>query len=314
MEDMRKLVQISFAEIYVRQGWNARLPPYSGIEDEQTPLPPDAAPGAKQEVRLGLLSLIINEGRLIEPLIVRPRDDRGFALVDGHRRHAALSLLFERHPELGDAFEHVPAIVEDLDEAEADLWNLNSSLARKQLTPFETAWKLHRMREEHNLTGAQLAAAVAGLSEAHANNLVRAIRRLHGLRPAAEGNRCPGCNAEVDAATDVLGAWRRGESVVSAKNAIQWAAYGHEDQVQLFRESQGHRTARRAAGTPAGRRERPGRVLLRHIEEQLKALPETPYTAGLRALHAFYTGRTRVLLDERGEPIYAVVPKARQRG
>lgn len=91
---------------------------------------------------------------VLVPAIARPREDGGYELVAGHRRHRA-SELAER--------ETMPVIVRDLDDDAATIIMVDSNLQRESLLPSERAFaykmKLDAMKHQGartDLTSAQV--------------------------------------------------------------------------------------------------------------------------------------------------------------
>lgn len=75
----------------------------------------------------------IREYGVLVPAITRPREDGGYELVSGHRRHFACQLL---------GLETMPVIVRDLDDDAATIIMVDSNIQRETLLPSEQAYAL----------------------------------------------------------------------------------------------------------------------------------------------------------------------------
>lgn len=120
---------------------------------------------------------------VLVPAIARPREEGGYELVAGHRRHRA-SLLA--------GLEEMPVIVRELDDDEATIIMVDSNLQRETLLPSERAFayrmKLEAMKhqgERRDLTSCQVGtklnqprsnSEVAENSPDSARNIARFIR------------------------------------------------------------------------------------------------------------------------------------------
>ena len=80
----------------------------------------------------------IREHGVLVPGLVRPREEGGYEMIAGHRRHRA-SELAER--------ETMPVIIRDLDDNAATIIMVDSNIQRETLLPSERAWA-YRMKLE----------------------------------------------------------------------------------------------------------------------------------------------------------------------
>ena len=80
----------------------------------------------------------IREHGVLVPAIVRPRDEGGYEIVAGHRRHHASQIA---------GLDTMPAIVRDLDDDAATIIMVDSNLQRESILPSERAWA-YRMKLE----------------------------------------------------------------------------------------------------------------------------------------------------------------------
>lgn len=75
----------------------------------------------------------IKQFGILNPVIVRPREEGGYEIVSGHRRCHASELA---------GLETIPAIVRNLDDDAATILMVDSNLQRETLLPSERAWAL----------------------------------------------------------------------------------------------------------------------------------------------------------------------------
>ena len=80
---------------------------------------------------------ILEHGVLV-PAIVRPREEGGYEIVAGHRRHHASQIA---------GLDTMPAIIRDLDDDAATIIMVDSNLQRESILPSERAWA-YRMKLE----------------------------------------------------------------------------------------------------------------------------------------------------------------------
>ncbi len=106
-------------------------------------------PNQPRQVMGDLSELVasIAEKGIIEPIIVRRRQDR-FQIIAGERRYQAA---------VQAGLAEVPAIIRDIDDDEVTEIALIENLQRKDLTPFEEAEALGQLSERAGLTHDQIA-------------------------------------------------------------------------------------------------------------------------------------------------------------
>ena len=112
---------------------------------------------------------------VLVPAIARPREEGGYELVAGHRRHRA-SLLA--------GLAEMPVIVRELDDDEATIIMVDSNLQRETLLPSERAFayrmKLEAMKhqgERRDLTSCQVGTKLRA-DEKSVNESARTIQRF----------------------------------------------------------------------------------------------------------------------------------------
>ena len=89
----------------------------------------------------------IREHGVLVPAIVRPREEGGYEIVAGHRRHHASPIA---------GLDTMPAIIRELDDDAATIIMVDSNLQRETLLPSERAWaykmKLDAMKRQGKRT------------------------------------------------------------------------------------------------------------------------------------------------------------------
>ena len=137
----------------------------------------DIAPGRFQprEVfdpdKLKGLMLSIKEKGVIQPVIVRPKGD-GYELIAGERRLRAAK---------GLGIGQIPAIIRDVNDAEALEIALIENIQRDDLNPIEEAKAYQRLSEEFSLTQEQISEKV-GRDRASVSNTLRLLKLPDKIR------------------------------------------------------------------------------------------------------------------------------------
>lgn len=80
----------------------------------------------------------IRKHGVLVPAIVRPREEGGYEIVAGHRRHHASQIA---------GLDTMPIIIRDLDDDAATIIMVDSNLQRESILPSERAWA-YRMKLE----------------------------------------------------------------------------------------------------------------------------------------------------------------------
>jgi ParB family chromosome partitioning protein len=178
----------------------------------------------EQEATTGLAESVRAQG-LIQPIVVRPRDDGGYELIAGERRWRAAQ-------EAG--LPTVPALVRDADDRDALLLGLVENVAREQLSPVEEARAYAVLMDEFDLSLGEVAERVAKAKPTVSNRL-----RL------------------LELPDDVLGMLERGELMEGHARAVL-AVPEHEGRRrlarQIVRSGMSVRNAERAARWAGARR------------------------------------------------------------
>jgi ParB family chromosome partitioning protein len=108
----------------------------------------------------------IKEKGVIQPVLVRPKEDGGYELIAGERR-------FRAAKELG--FNTLPAIIRDVQDAEALQLSLIENIQREELNPLEEAQAYQQLITEFGLTQERIAQLV-GKDASSVSNTLRLLK------------------------------------------------------------------------------------------------------------------------------------------
>lgn len=118
----------------------------------------------------------IKEYGVLVPAIARPRDEGGYELVAGHRRHRASELA---------GLETMPVLVRNLDDDAATIIMVDSNLQRENILPSERAFAyklkldaIKRQGERSDLTSRQVGEKLWSVEEL-AKNAPDSQRQIH---------------------------------------------------------------------------------------------------------------------------------------
>jgi ParB family chromosome partitioning protein len=143
-----------------------------GSEDELRELPIELiAPNPKQprrhfdEATLAALAGSLGERGVLQPVLVRPKDDGTFELIAGERRWRGARMA---------GLESIPALVRPRADAEALELALIENMAREDLNPIEEARACAALVEELGLTREEVGRRV-GRSRVAVTNLMRLL-------------------------------------------------------------------------------------------------------------------------------------------
>jgi ParB family chromosome partitioning protein len=107
----------------------------------------------------------IRQNGLLQPVVVRPVEEDGWEVVAGERRYRAVQ-------ELG--WDHVPAVIRDVDDRTMLVLALIENLQREDLSPLDEAHAYRRLVDEFGLTQAQVAERV-GRERSTVTNTIRLL-------------------------------------------------------------------------------------------------------------------------------------------
>jgi ParB family chromosome partitioning protein len=158
---------------------------------------------------------------LIQPVVVRPRDDGGYELIAGERRWRAA---------IEAGLPTVPALVRDADDRDALLLGLVENVAREQLSPVEEARAYAVLVDEFDLGLGEVAERVAKAKPTVSNRLRLLELPDDVLAMLERGELTEGHARAVLAVPDHEGRRRlarqivrSGMSVRNAERAARWA-------------------------------------------------------------------------------------------
>lgn len=130
----------------------------------------------------------IKQYGVLVPAIARPREEGGYELIAGHRRHRASELA---------GLETMPVIVRDLGDDEATIIMVDSNLQRENLLPSERAFAfkmkvdaikhqgirndLTCVQVEHKLKAREIVAKEAGASSVQVQRFIRLTELIPDL-------------------------------------------------------------------------------------------------------------------------------------
>jgi ParB family chromosome partitioning protein len=124
------------------------------------------------EASLNELAVSIKANGVIQPIIVRKRDDGLYELIVGERRWRAATKA---------GLTAIPAIVKDYNRKDVMSVSLIENIQRENLNPIEEAMAIHQLIAEFSMTHNQVAESI-GKSRATVTNLLR----LLGLHDAVK--------------------------------------------------------------------------------------------------------------------------------
>lgn len=113
------------------------------------------------EVELRELARSINNFGVIQPIIVR-KSKGGYQLIAGERRYRACKMI---------GYQHIPAIIQELDDGAMAAVSLIENLQRKELNYFEEARAYSTLLNRFGLTQEELANRLGKSQSAIANKL-----------------------------------------------------------------------------------------------------------------------------------------------
>lgn len=117
------------------------------------------------ENKLSDLAQTIQEQGIIQPLIVREKSDKSFELIAGERRLRAAKIA---------QLDHVPCIVQVIDDSTAAMINVLENLHREDLNVVEEAEGIRQLIEKHSLKHADIANTL-GQSRSSITNKLRLL-------------------------------------------------------------------------------------------------------------------------------------------
>ncbi len=222
-------------EIVVPRGTTPPSPPT--VAPRETLSAPERGPGLEQipvvkihpnprqprqdfsEGSIAVLAESIRSAGLMQPIVLRPRQDGEFELIAGERRWRAARLL---------GLERMPAIVRDADDQAAAEWALIENVQREDLNPIERSTALRRLADDFSLTHAVLAARV-GLDRTSVTNLLRLAELDPFTSDAVRKGKISQGHAKALLA---LGSVEQRQTMTAAAISADWSVRETERRVQ----------------------------------------------------------------------------------
>ena len=138
------------------------------------------------------LAKSIREKGLLQPIVVRPRQDGEYEIVAGERRWRASQRA---------GIHDVPVLIRELSDGEALEIALIENIQRSDLNPLEEARAYSLLLEQFNYTQQQLAESV-GKSRSHIANTLRLLNLPDSVRSQIETGKLTAGHARTLVATD----------------------------------------------------------------------------------------------------------------
>jgi ParB family transcriptional regulator, chromosome partitioning protein len=138
------------------------------------------------------LARSIRDKGLLQPIVVRPRDDGDYEIVAGERRWRASQRA---------GIHEVPVLIRELGDGEALEIALIENIQRADLNPLEEARAYGMLLDQFNYTQQQLADSV-GKSRSHIANTLRLLNLPESVRRQIETGQLTAGHARTLVATD----------------------------------------------------------------------------------------------------------------
>jgi ParB family transcriptional regulator, chromosome partitioning protein len=145
-----------------------------------------------REEELEDLSRSIREKGLLQPLVVRQRDDGEYEIVAGERRWRASQRA---------GLHELPVLIRELSDGETLEIALIENIQRADLNPLEEARAYGQLLEQFSYTQQQLADSV-GKSRSHIANTIRLLNLPDSVRAYIEDGKLTAGHARTLVATD----------------------------------------------------------------------------------------------------------------
>jgi ParB family chromosome partitioning protein len=204
--------------------------PVSAIEPN-----PKQPRGAFDEESLAWLARSIGEVGILQPIVVRPRDEGGYELVAGERRLRAAKTA---------GLATIPAVVRQSDDTEALREALIENLHREDLAPLEMAAAFQELLEELGVSQEELATRL-GFSRPYIANTIRLLQLPSEVqRLLAEGALTAGHGRALLALSNP-----EAQASLALRIAAEGLSVRQAESLARSHESPGARTKRGAAKT-----------------------------------------------------------------
>ena len=164
---MAKRLGVSLEAILPTPGTEVpgREGPVTQLRVEEIALNPDQPRSRIDGATLQDLSVSITSQGVVQPIVVRPRDDGGYWLVAGERRLRATQLA---------GMSRIPAVIRELSSRDAVAVALVENIQREDLSAIDEARSVRRLITGYGLTHGETGAAL-GRSRPAISNLLRLL-------------------------------------------------------------------------------------------------------------------------------------------
>ena len=146
---------------------------------DEIALNPDQPRSRIDEAALQDLSVSITAQGVVQPIVVRPRDEGGYWLVAGERRLRATKLA---------GIGRIPAVIRELSARDAVAVALVENIQREDLSAMDEARAVRRLIREFGLTHDEAGSAV-GRSRSAISNLLRLLDLHEGVQNMVNDGR-----------------------------------------------------------------------------------------------------------------------------
>ena len=144
------------------------------------------------EEDLESLAKSLKDKGLLQPLVVRPRDDGSFEIVAGERRWRASQRA---------GIHELPVLIRELDDRETLEIALIENIQRSDLNALEEARAYRQLMDQYNYTQQQLADSI-GKSRSHIANTMRLLSLPEAIQIQIENGKLTAGHARALVATE----------------------------------------------------------------------------------------------------------------
>ena len=148
---------------------------------------------------------------VVQPIVVRPRDEGGYWLVAGERRLRATRLA---------GIDRIPAVVRTLSARDALAVALVENVQREDLNAIDEARSIRRLIEEFGLTHQEVAAAL-GRARATISNLLRLLELHADVQEMVIDGRLEAGHARALHSLDPADQRKCAEDIVAARLSVR---------------------------------------------------------------------------------------------
>jgi len=161
---------------------------------------PDQPRRAFEETSLAELAASIETHGIVQPIILTPRHAGGYTIVAGERRYRAAKMA---------GLKKVPALIRTLGDQHKLELSLIENLQREDLNVMEMATAYVKLRDQFNLTIAEIGVRVGGKTQGTISNTMRLLKLPQEIKQAlsdgklTEGQARPLVNVDESVALEL---------------------------------------------------------------------------------------------------------------